>query len=143
MKRFVALFLVAAAIIGPAHAQLLQGAAPAEQSLDRIVAVANDDVILQSELNQAVQSVQQQYAAHPDQLPPVDVLRKQVLQRLIMMRLQVQKALDQGIHISEADVDQAVDGVAKQNKITADQLRAEIERTGSFAQFRQQLAEQL
>ena len=143
MKRSIALFLVAVAIIGPARAQLLQGAAPAEQSLDRIVAVANDDVILQSELDQAVQSVQQQYAAHPDQLPPVDVLRKQVLQRLIMMRLQVQKALDQGIHVAEADVDAAVDGVAKQNNITSDQLRTEIERTGSFAQFRQQLAEQL
>ena len=144
MKRSVALFLVAVAIIGPARAQMLQGAAPAEQSLDRIVAVANDDVILQSELNEAVQSVQQQYAAHPDQLPPVDVLRKQVLQRLIMMRLQVQKAVDQGIHISEADVDAAVAGVAKQNNITPDQLRAQIERTGgSFAQFRQQLAEQL
>jgi len=149
MKRSVAFFLVAAAIAGTAHAQLLQnaaparGAAPAEQPLDRIVAVANDDVILQSELNEAVQSVQQQYAAHPDQLPPVDVLRKQVLQRLIMMRLQVQKAVDQGIHVSEADVDAAVDGVARQNNITSDQLRAEIERTGSFAQFRDQLADQL
>lgn len=143
MKRSVAFFLVAVAIVGSAHAQLLQGAAPGEQPLDRIVAVANDDIILQSELNEAVQSVQQQYAAHPDQLPPVDVLRKQVLQRLIMMRLQVQKAVDQGIHVSEADVDDAVAGVAKQNKMTPDQLRAEIERNGSFAQFRQQLAEQL
>jgi peptidyl-prolyl cis-trans isomerase SurA len=145
MKCSVAFLLVAAAFVAPLHAQLLPGApaATTTQSLDRIVAVANDDIILQSELDEAVHSVQQQYAAHPDQLPPADILRKQVLQRLIMMRLQVQKALDQGIHVSEADVDAAVDGVAKQNNITADQLRAEIERTGSFAQFRQQLADQL
>ena len=143
MKRSIALLLIAGAITFSAHAQLLTPAAPASQPLDRIVAVANDDVILQSELNDAVRSVQQQYAGHPEQLPPPDVLQKQVLDRLIMMRLQVQKALDQGIHVSDADVGQAVNVVAQQNKITPEQLRAEVERTGSFAEFRQQLADQI
>ena len=143
MKRSIALLLIAGAITFSAHAQLLTPAAPANQPLDRIVAVANDDVILQSELNDAVRSVQQQYAGHPEQLPPPDVLQKQVLDRLIMMRLQVQKALDQGIHVSDADVGQAVNVVAQQNKITPEQLRAEVERTGSFAEFRQQLADQI
>ncbi len=143
MKRSIALFLIAGAITCSAHAQLLTPAAAADQPLDRIVAVANDEVILQSELNDAVRSVQQQYAANPEQLPPADVLRKQVLDRLILMRLQVQKAQDQGIHISDADVNQAVNTVAQQNKITVAQLQAEVERTGSFVQFRQQLADQI
>ncbi|MEO5811682.1 MAG: peptidylprolyl isomerase [Rhodanobacter sp.] len=143
MKRSIALFLIAGAITFSAHAQLLTPAPAAEQPLDRIAAIANDDVILQSELTDAVRSVQQQYAAHPEQLPPPDVLQKQVLDRLILMRLQVQKARDQGINVSDADVDQAVNVVAKQNKITPEQLRAEVERTGSFAAFRQQLADQL
>ncbi|HUH31347.1 MAG TPA: peptidylprolyl isomerase [Rhodanobacter sp.] len=143
MKRSIALFLIAGAITFSAHAQLLTPAAPAEQSLDRIVAIANDDVILQSELTDAVRSVQQQYAQHPEQLPPADVLQKQVLNRLILMRLQVQKAQDQGVHVADADVDQAVNTVARQNKLTPEQLRAEVERTGSFAEFRQQLADQL
>ncbi len=143
MKRSIALFLIAGAITCSAHAQLLTPANAANQPLDRIVAVANDDVILQSELTTAVRSVQQQYAAHPEQLPPADVLQKQVLDRLLLMRLQIQKAQDQGIHVADADVDQAVNGVAEQNKISAEQLRAEVERTGSFAQFRQQLADQI
>ncbi len=143
MKRSIALLLLAGFIACPTYAQVLPGAAAASQPLDRIVAVANDEVILQSELDNAVRSVQQQYAAHPEQLPPANVLQKQVLDRLVLMRLQVQKAQDQGIHVSDADVDQAVAGVAEQNKITPEQLRAEVERTGSFAQFRQQLAEQL
>jgi peptidyl-prolyl cis-trans isomerase SurA len=145
MKRSLALLLLAGVFSCAAHAQLLPGASAnaASQPLDRIVAVANDEVILQSELNDAVRSVQQQYAAHPEQLPPPDVLQKQVLDRLILMRLQVQKAQDQGIHVSDADVDRAVAGVAEQNKLTPEQLRAEVERTGSFAQFRQQLADQL
>ena len=145
MKRSLALLLLAGVFTCAAHAQLLPGASAnaASQPLDRIVAVANDEVILQSELNDAVRSVQQQYAAHPEQLPPPNVLQKQVLDRLILMRLQVQKAQDQGIHVSDAEVDRAVAGVAEQNKLTPEQLRAEVERTGSFAQFRQQLADQL
>jgi peptidyl-prolyl cis-trans isomerase SurA len=130
----------------PAHAQLMApaAAASASQPLDRIVAVANDDVILQSELNDAVRSVQQQYASHPDQLPPMNVLQKQVLDRLILMRLQIQKAQDQGVHVSDADVDQAVAGVAQQNKLTPEQLRTAVEQNGGdFAQFRQQLGDQI
>ncbi|MFZ0871741.1 MAG: peptidylprolyl isomerase [Rhodanobacter sp.] len=143
MKQPIALLLLALAIILPAHAQLLTPATPV-QPLDRIDAVVNDDVILQSELNNAVRSVQQQYANQPGQLPPMDVLQKQVLDRLVLMKLQVQRAQDQGIHISDADVDQAVNGVAQQNKLTPEQLRTEVERNGdSFAAFREQLAQQI
>ncbi|MEW9572213.1 peptidylprolyl isomerase [Rhodanobacter sp. Si-c] len=150
MKRLLALFLPVLVLAFPAQAQLLPNAstnaAPAGQvqSLDRIVAVVNEDVILQSELDNAVRSIQQQYASQPGQLPPLDVLQKQVLDRLILMRLQLQKADDQGVHVSDSDVDQAVAQVAQQNKMSPDQLRTEVERTGQdFASFRQQLADQL
>ncbi|WP_447732608.1 peptidylprolyl isomerase [Rhodanobacter soli] len=144
MKQSIASLLLALAIMLPAHAQLLTPAAPASQPLDRIVAVVNDDVILQSGLNDAVASVQQQYAGHTEQLPPMNVLQQQVLNRLVLMRLQIQKAQDQGIHVSDADVDQAIQGVAEQNKLSPEQLRAEVERSGaSFASFRGQLADQI
>ena len=144
MKRFLASLLLALAAVLPVHAQLLTPAAPANQPLDRIVAVVNDDVILQSELNDAVLSVQQQYAGHTEQLPPMNVLQQQVLNRLVLMRLQIQKAQDQGIHVSDADVDQAIQGVAQQNKLSPEQLRTEVERSGSsFAAFREQLADQI
>lgn len=144
MKQPIASLLLALAIVLPAHAQLLTPAAPAGQSLDRIVAVVNDDVILQSELNDAVASVRQQYAGHAEQLPPVNVLQQQVLNRLVLMRLQVQKARDQGIHVSSADIDQAIQGVAQQNRLTPEQLRAEVERSGaSYAAFRDQISDQI
>jgi peptidyl-prolyl cis-trans isomerase SurA len=146
MKQPLAFLLLALAVASPAQAQLLPGTTPAagNQPIDRIVAVVNDDVILQSELNEAARSVQQQYASQPGQLPPADVLQKQVLDRLILNRLQIQKAQDQGVHVSDADVDQAVNGVAQQNKMTADQLRAAVEHDGgSFEAFRQQLADQI
>ena len=155
MKHPFALFLFAlvATAALPAHAQLLPqqtptGEAPpgaaGTQPLDRIVAVVDEDTILQSELNEAVQSVQQQYASNPGQLPPMDVLRRQVLDRLILMRLQVAKAKDQGIRIADADIDQAVAGVAQQNKMSPEQLRVAVEQSGSsYAAFRAQLADQL
>lgn len=150
MKQPLALFVLAlaAATVLPVHAQLLpQAAAPdnqANQPLDRIVAVVDEDVILQSELNEAVRSVQQQYASNPGQLPPANVLQKQVLDRLILMKLQVSKAKEQGIRVSDGDIDQAVAGVAQQNKMTPEQLRAAVEQEGgSFAAFRAQLADQI
>lgn len=145
MKQPLALFLFAAAAALPAHAQMLpQAAASGNQPLDRIVAVVDEGVILQSQLNDAVRSVQQQYASQPGQLPPLDVLQRQVLDRLILMKLQVQKADDQGIRVSDADIDQAVGAVAQQNKMSAEQLRAAVEQEGSsFASFRDQLREQL
>lgn len=151
MKRFLAplLSILVFALALPVQAQLLPGAANAgaaasSHMLDRIVAVVNEDVILQSELDNAVHAIQQQYANQPGQLPPLDVLQKQVLDRLILMKLQLQKANDQGIQVSDAQVDQAVAQVAQQNKMTPEQLRAAVERTGQdFASFRKQLADQL
>lgn len=148
MKRFLAplLSILVFALALPAQAQLLPnaGASAPSNTLDRIVAVVNEDVILQSELDNAVRSVQQQYASQPGQLPPLNVLQQQVLDRLILMKLQLQKADDRGIHVSDAQVDQAVAQVAQSNKMTPDQLRTEVERTGQdFASFRQQLADQL
>ncbi|MBN8924292.1 MAG: peptidylprolyl isomerase [Rhodanobacter sp. 68-29] len=149
MKRFLALLLPALALALPAQAQLLPnaGAAPSagqSQRLDRIVAVVNEDVVLQSDLDNAVRSIQQQYASQPGQLPPLNVLQQQVLDRLVLMKLQLQKADDQGVHVADADVDQAVAEVAQQNKMSPDQLRAEVQRSGEdFGAFRQQLADQL
>ena len=144
MKQLIASLLIAFAVMFPAYAQLLTPNAQASQPLDRIVAVVNDDVILQSDLNDSVRTVEQQYAGHADQLPPMNVLNQQVLNRLILMRLQVQKAQDQGVNVSDADVDQAIKGVAQQNKLSPEQLRVEVERSGaSFTAFRQQLADQI
>ena len=151
MKRFLAplLSVLVFAFALSAHAQLLPGASAgtdgsSSNRLDRIVAVVNEDVILQSELDNAVHAIQQQYASHPGELPPLDVLQRQVLDRLILMKLQLQKANDQGIQVSEDQVNQAVAEVAQQNKMTPDQLRAAVEHSGQdFAAFRQQLADQL
>ncbi|MGN2254477.1 peptidylprolyl isomerase [Frateuria sp. GZRe12] len=153
MKQPTALLLLAlaAATVLPVHAQLLpqaqgQGDATASgtQPLDRIIAVVDDSVILQSELDEAMRSVKQQYASNPGQLPPENVLKRQVLDRLVLMKLQVAKAGDQGIRVSDSDIDQAVAAVAQQNHLTPEQLQQAVEQSGQgFAAFRNQLGDQL
>ncbi|MCE5231896.1 MAG: peptidylprolyl isomerase [Mizugakiibacter sp.] len=144
MKRIAALFLLALAgsVAPQVRAQLLQ---PTQaQPLDRIAAVVNDDVILQSQLEQAVQNIQRQYANRPQQLPPQDILQRQVLERLILERLQVQKANDQGVRVADQEVDNAIANVARQNNLSLPQLRQALAQQGyDYAQYRSQLRDQI
>ena len=136
-KSFACLFALTLLLAGPAaQAQV--------QPLDRIVAVVDDDVILQSELDRAERNIQSQYADRQNQLPPPDVLRRQVLERLILMRLQVAQAADTGVRVSDAEVDAAIANIARENKITIDQMRAQLAQSGqSFDDFRKTLRDQL
>ncbi|MBN8797965.1 MAG: SurA N-terminal domain-containing protein, partial [Stenotrophomonas nitritireducens] len=71
-------------------------AAQQAQPLDRIAAVVDEDVILQSELQRAVNNIKSQYAGREHQLPPQGVLERQVLERLVLVKLQVARAESSG-----------------------------------------------
>lgn len=146
MKHLVLTLLIA--LVGlvaapqPVSAQLL----PQYQStpIDGIVAVVDDDVILRSELDQAVGTVMRQFTGNPSQLPPHDVLEHQVLERLILQRLQVHRANDMGIRVTQSDVEQAIGSIAEQNHMSPDQLRGAVTSDGtSFASFQTQVADQI
>lgn len=128
MTRLLACLLVSAALLAaPLHAQQ---AAPSSQPLDRIAAVVNEDVILQSELDRAVGNITAQYAKNPEKLPPHDVLQRQVLERLILVRLQVARAAENGIRVGDQEVDAAIANIARQNNMSEDQLRAQLAQQG-------------
>ena len=114
------------------------------QRLDGIAAVVNEDVVLQSELDRAVQNVLTQYADQPGQLPPRNVLERQVLERLVLVKLQVARAAESGIRINDAELNNAVNAVAQQNGTTPDGLRQRLEADGmSFAEFRSSLRDEV
>jgi len=142
MKRFTPfVFALLAVFAGApvAQAQLITTA-----PLDRIVAIAEDDVILQSELDSTVQQILTQYRSNPQQLPPRDVLERQVLDRLVMLRLQVQRAQSTGIRVTDNDVDQTIQRIAQQNHVDISQLRASLAHDGvDYDGFRKTLREQL
>jgi len=114
------------------------------QALDGVVAIVEDDVILQSELDTAVNNVRKQYASRTDQLPPENVLNRQVLERLIMNRLLLERAATSNTKVSDEEVDQAVAAVATQNKMSTAQLRDSLQKDGmSFSTFRDQVRDEL
>jgi peptidyl-prolyl cis-trans isomerase SurA len=129
--------LLAATVIAPLRAQ-------ESQPLDGIAAVVNEDVVLKSELDRAVANVQAQYASNPAQLPPPEVLRRQVLERLVLVKLQVARAQENGISVSDEEVNSAVASVAQQNNTTVDGLRQRLAAEGlSFDEFRSSLRDEI
>lgn len=113
------------------------------QDLDRIVALVEEDVILQSELDSAIEAILMQVQGR-ENLPPRRVIEEQVLERLIMTRLEVLRAEETGIRASDAAVDEALQQVARQNGLNLTQLRMAVEADGfDFQEFRRQIREEM
>ncbi len=137
-----ALFALASVVVTAGlEAQLDSGSI---EPIDSIIALVDEDVILRSELDLAIAGIVDRIRASGEALPPMNLLENQVLERLIMRELQVQRALQTGIRISDADIDQALINLAQQNNITVQQLRQVIEGDGEdFAEFRRNIGEEL
>ena len=132
-------------IVSVGHAQD-KAARSARQPVlvDAIVAVVNTDVITMKELNDRVQIIEQRMRRQNMQVPPRDLLQKQLLERLIVNRAQMQMARDLGVRVDDTMLDRAVARIAEQNGITVQALRDQLERDGiSFARFRDEIREEI
>ncbi len=109
-------------------------------SVDRVVAIVNDDVITQIELENRLTGLYAEIKARGATAPPEDVVRKQLLERMINDRLQLQAADRLGIDISEQELDAAVMTVAQNNKMTLRQLREALAQQGiTYQVFRESI----
>ena len=124
---------------------LLAGTAGAEdQLLDRIVAVANDDVVLQSELDAEYAQLRARLAKMGATDLPDDEVRKQALERLILRKLQLQEAKRLGLEVDDLLVNQAIQNIAKRNGLTPAELEKALADEGiSPADYRRQLREEI
>jgi peptidyl-prolyl cis-trans isomerase SurA len=114
------------------------------QPVDGIAALVEDDVILRSELATAVMNIRRQYAGKEEQLPPQNILEKQLLERLVVGKLQVLRAEETGVQVTDTEVDQAVAKVAAGNKMSNEQLAYALEQDGlSLRDFRSTMREEL
>jgi len=112
--------------------------------LDRIVAVVENDVIMESELRQRVSVLVKQFEGKPEALPPQDVLLDQVLQRLIVERLQLQVAEQRGIQVDELSLDQTMRNLAKRNRMTLEQFRETLIKQGiDYVSYRDQVRNEM
>lgn len=113
-------------------------------ALDRIVAVVENDVVMESELRQRIQVLVRQFNQNRSALPPRDVLIEQVLQRLIVERLQLQLAERRGIQIDVLTLDQAMRSLAKRNNMNLEQFRDTLLQQGlDYVVFRNQIRDEM
>ncbi len=116
----------------------------AVQSIDKVVAIVDNDVVMQSQLDQRVHEVQQTIAKRGGGMPPPGVLDQQVLERLIVENLQLQIGERSGIRITDEELNQAMASIAQRNNLTLEQFSAALSRDGlSFNDAREQIRREM
>ena len=112
--------------------------------LDSVVAVVENDVIMASELRQRLSVLLKQFENNPEGLPPKEVLLDQILQRLILERLQLQLAEQRGIQVDDLSLDQAMRNLAKRNRLTLEQFREALVKQGlDYVAYRDQVRNEM
>ena len=138
--RLIAACLLMAAVF--AHAQ--QAKPRAIVIVDRIIAVVNDEVITERELAARVDFALRQLAQQGTQPPPRQVLEKQLLERVINDRVQMQHARDTGTRVDDAELDRAMVRIAEQNKMTVAELRVTLAKDNvPYDKFREDIRSEI
>ena len=112
--------------------------------LDRVAAVVNDGIVLVSDLDRQQQLISERLREAGQQLPPSNILRQQVLERLVMQEVQMQRADRLGIKVSDEMVNQALSEVAARNKIQFSDLPAALEAQGvDYRAYREEIRREM
>jgi peptidyl-prolyl cis-trans isomerase SurA len=149
MQSIAPVLSLAAVLLAPAAPAGAASPAPAQKSrqpvlLDRIVAVVNDEAITARELDERARFALKQLAQQGTSPPPKAVIERQILDRLIADRVQLQFAKETGLRIDDAELERAIQRIAEQNKITAQALRETLEKDGvPYAKFREDIRNEI
>jgi peptidyl-prolyl cis-trans isomerase SurA len=112
--------------------------------MDRIVAVVDQAVITEKELTDRIRVVSSQLEKQGTQLPPQNVLEKQVLERLINDSLQLQLAAQTGLRVDDNQLDKTIERIAEQNKLGVPEFRKALEEEGiTFRKFREDIRNEI
>lgn len=110
------------------------------QPLDKIVAIVDDDVITQSDVDAKMKQVLQSMQGQDRPMPPEDEIKKLVMDRLIIESLQLQLARRAGVHVSEDQLTDAIANIAKRNRVSLQTFRQRLEKDGiSYDDMREQV----
>lgn len=116
----------------------------ATEIIDQVVAIVDDDVIMASELSERVNAVTANLKARGIQMPPEDELIRETLDRLILESIQIQKGVRAGVRISDEQLNEAVQRIAAQNRMTLEQFRDALAQQGqSYDAVREQVRREM
>ena len=114
------------------------------QELDRVVAIVEDDIILASELINEVKTIKDNFRKQGRSLPDDDTLFEDILEREIILSLQLQRAQRMGIRISDQELNNALNSIAAQNNLSLANFKLAIEQQGdSYSKIREQIRQDL
>ncbi|WP_317615156.1 peptidylprolyl isomerase [Candidatus Methylopumilus planktonicus] len=114
------------------------------QKLDRIIAVVDQDVITEKELQEKINSVISNLKNQKIEIPSESVLRKQVMERLIANSIQIQLAFQTGLKINDAQVDKTIERIAEKNKLNVVDFKKTLEKDGTnFYKFREEIRNEI
>jgi peptidyl-prolyl cis-trans isomerase SurA len=144
LSRRLGRFLLGTALLISAIQAGMALAAVNTTPLDKVAAIVNDDVVTEAELQARLKAVVANLKrTNKTQLPPMDVLRKQVLDSMVLERIQEQRANQVGIKIDDQTLSEAFAELANRNKMTPNQFRATLKKQGTnLADFMKQLRTQ-
>src|SRR5688572_28505808 len=107
------------------------------QLLDRVAAVVNDGVVLQSELDEQVAAISERLQAQRQELPPENVLRQQVLERLVLQEIQMQRAQRANLKVPDETLNGALQDIAQRNNVPLSRLPEILAQQGvDYAAYR-------
>ncbi|ECO9064765.1 peptidylprolyl isomerase SurA [Salmonella enterica] len=116
----------------------------APQVVDKVAAVVNNGVVLESDVDGLMQSVKLNAGQAGQQLPDDATLRHQILERLIMDQIILQMGQKMGVKITDEQLDQAIANIAKQNNMTMDQMRSRLAYDGlNYSAYRNQIRKEM
>lgn len=122
----------------------IQGFADEKETLDKVVAIVNEEVITQSELDTQIELIRNQLISKNVKIPTEDVLRKQVLQHLIDVTLQLQLAKNNGVTVDSTELETTINKIAEDNKLTLSTLRQELAKQGmTWEMYRDNLRKEM
>ena len=116
----------------------------ADVPLDRIVAVVDDDVVMKSELEEKVRTVIKQLQEQNTNPPPLSIIEKQVLDRMILNKLQLQLASHTGIRVDDETLNRTISNIASENNLSLAQFREILEQDGyKYEKFREDIRNEI
>jgi len=112
--------------------------------LDKVIAVVDSGVVMESQLNKRVKEIVDRIKESGNELPPLNMLEEQVLERLIIEEIQMQIAERAGIKISDGELNETLSGIASQNSLSLEEFRKNLESQGaSYRDFRDTVRKEL
>ena len=112
--------------------------------LDRIVAVVNEDVIMKSELENKIYTINEKMREQGTNTPPESILKRQVLNNLIQNRIQLQLATRIGIKVNDENLNRTISNIAAESQVTLEQFRKILEKDGyNYEQFREDIRNEI